>query len=362
MIIRKPNAVLRKGWTTGACATVATSAAFRALHTGVFPQKAHITLPKGQTPSFELIQRKLTNGGAIASVIKDAGDDPDVTHEAEIVAEVQLSKPGCGVRFFAGHGVGIVTLPGLPLAVGEPAINPGPRAMIESAVNNICNDLNVASDVDVTISIPGGEQLALKTMNGRLGIKGGLSVLGTTGIVIPYSCSSWIRSIHQGVDVAKAAGITHMAAATGSTSEAAIAMHYALSDQALIDMGDFVGGLLKYLRKQPIEHLTIAGGFVKISKLAQGNLDLHSSRSQLDLSDLANRAKIVGAENDLCGKIKLANTGMEVLGLCNAGKISIANIMARGAREVAMATLSGGTKINVMIFDRLGNLVGHCDG
>ena len=362
MTIRKPNIELRKGWTTGACAAVAASAAFRALHTGAFPQTVQITLPKGQTPNFELAKHELANGVAIASVIKDAGDDPDVTHEAEIIAKVQLSEPGYGVRFYAGHGVGTVTLPGLPLAVGEPAINPGPRAMIETAINGICKDLNVAGDVDVTISIPDGEQLALKTMNGRLGIKGGLSVLGTTGIVIPYSCSSWIRSIHQGVDVAKAAGITHMAAATGSTSEAAIATHYVLPDQALIDMGDFVGGLLKYLRKQPIKHLTIAGGFVKISKLAQGHLDLHSSRSQLDLNDLVKRAKIAGADNNLCEKINSANTGMEVLGLCNAAQISIANVMARGAREVAMATLSGGTKINVMIYDRQGQLVGRSDG
>ena len=119
-----------------------------------------------------------------------------------------------------------------------------------------------------------------------------------------------------------------MAAATGSTSEAAIAKYYTLSDQALIDMGDFVGGLLKYLRKQPIRHLTIAGGFVKISKLAQGHLDLHSSRSQLDLNDLANRAIMVGADSNLCGKIRSANTGMEVLGLCNTAQISIANIMS----------------------------------
>ncbi len=362
MKIRKPNIELRKGWTTGACATVATSAAFRALHTGVFPRMVQITLPKGQKPNFELVRHELTKGAAIASVIKDAGDDPDVTHEAEIIAKVQLSKPGYGVRFFAGRGVGTVTLPGLPLVVGEPAINPGPRAMIKTEINNICNDLNVAGDVDVTISIPGGEEIALKTMNGRLGIKGGLSVLGTTGIVIPYSCSSWIRSIHQGVDVAKAAGITHMAAATGSTSEVAVSMHYNLSDQALIDMGDFAGGLLKYLRKKPIKHLTIAGGFVKISKLAQGHLDLHSSRSQLDLDDLSNRAQMAGAKNNLCEKIRSANTGMEVLDLCNAVEIPIANVMARGAREVALATLSGGTQINVIIYDRKGQLVGLYDG
>ena len=362
MTLRKPDTELRFGWTTGACATAATQAAFRALHTGAFEPTVQITLPKGQTPSFELVQQKLTRGSAIASVIKDAGDDPDVTHEAEIVAEVRLSEDATGVRFFAGNGVGTVTLPGLPLAVGEPAINPSPRSMIVAAIQDICMELGVSGNVDVTISIPGGEQLALKTMNGRLGIKGGLSVLGTTGIVIPYSCSSWIHSIHRGVDVAKEQGIGHIAAATGSTSEVAIAKHYQLSDQALIDMGDFAGGLLKYLRKQPIERLTIAGGFGKLSKLAQGHLDLHSSRSALDLSDLASRAKTAGADDQLCNKIRAANTGMEVLTLCTEAQIPIANIIARGVREVAMATLSGGTTIDVMIYDRQGQLVGRHDG
>jgi|TARA_B110000495_G_C22992436_1_gene584627 cobalt-precorrin-5B (C1)-methyltransferase len=362
MTLRKPDTELRFGWTTGACATAATQAAFRALHTGAFEPTVQITLPKGQTPNFELVQQKLTRGSAIASVIKDAGDDPDVTHEAEIVAEVRLSEDATGVRFFAGNGVGTVTLPGLPLAVGEPAINPSPRSMIVAAIQDICMELGVSGNVDVTISIPGGEQLALKTMNGRLGIKGGLSVLGTTGIVIPYSCSSWIHSIHRGVDVAKEQGIGHIAAATGSTSEVAIAKHYQLSDQALIDMGDFAGGLLKYLRKQPIERLTIAGGFGKLSKLAQGHLDLHSSRSALDLSDLASRAKTAGADDQLCNKIRAANTGMEVLTLCTEAQIPIANIIARGVREVAMATLSGGTTIDVMIYDRQGQLVGRNDG
>tara|TARA_B110000090_G_scaffold161827_1_gene178620 strand:- start:445 stop:1572 length:1128 start_codon:yes stop_codon:yes gene_type:complete len=362
MTLRKPDTELRFGWTTGACATAATQAAFRALHTGAFEPTVQITLPKGQTPSFELVQQKLTRGLAIASVIKDAGDDPDVTHEAEIVAAVRLSEDATGVRFFAGNGVGTVTLPGLPLAVGEPAINPSPRSMIVAAIQDICMELGVSGNVDVTISIPGGEQLALKTMNGRLGIKGGLSVLGTTGIVIPYSCSSWIHSIHRGVDVAKEQGIGHIAAATGSTSEVAIAKHYQLSDQALIDMGDFAGGLLKYLRKQPIERLTIAGGFGKLSKLAQGHLDLHSSRSALDLSDLASRAKTAGADDQLCNKIRAANTGMEVLTLCTEAQIPIANIIARGVREVAMATLSGGTTIDVMIYDRQGQLVGQNDG
>lgn len=362
MTDRKPNTELRKGWTTGACATAAAVAAFRALHTGTFPPSIQIELPKGQTPTFELEQQSVTDGCAVASIIKDAGDDPDVTHGAEIVVDVRMSQSASGVTFFAGEGVGTVTLPGLPLAVGEPAINPKPRAMIEAAIRKAAQELSVAADVDVKISIPGGEQLALKTMNGRLGIKGGLSVLGTTGIVIPYSCSSWIHSIHRGVDVAKAAGITHMAAATGSTSESAVAKHYNLSDQALIDMGDFAGGLLKYLRKEPIERLTLAGGFGKLSKLAQGHLDLHSSRSRLDLDDMAARAQMVGAGSELCEKITKSNTGLEALTHCQAAGVPIADVMAQGAREVAMATLAGGTQIEVLIYDRQGQLVGSANG
>lgn len=362
MIERKPQTALRKGWTTGACATAAAKAAFRALIVGEFSENVQIVLPKGQTPSFALKQRNLGEAKATASIIKDAGDDPDVTHQAEIVVSVSSAKAGSGVRYFAGEGVGTVTRPGLPLAVGEPAINPGPRAMIEAALSDVAREFNCAADVDVTISIPGGEVLALKTMNGRLGILGGLSVLGTTGIVIPFSCASWIHSIHRGVDVAKAAGISHMAAATGSTSESAVAKLYNLEDHALIDMGDFAGGLLKYLRKEPLERLTLAGGFGKLSKLAQGHLDLHSSRSRLDLNDMAGRAERAGADEHLSRKIRGANTGLEALTHCQAADLAIADIMAVGAREVAMATLAGGTLIEVLIFDRQGQLIGQANG
>jgi len=153
-----------------------------------------------------------------------------------------------------------------------------------------------------------------------------------------------------------------MAAATGSTSESAVTKLYHLEDHALIDMGDFAGGLLKYLRKQPIERLTLAGGFGKLSKLAQGHLDLHSSRSQLDLDELAGRAQAAGADDQLSQKIRNANTGLEAFAHCQAAGIAIADVMAAGAREVAMATLAGGTEVEVLIFDRQGQLIGQADG
>src|SRR5689334_17623142 len=253
---RDQTAPLRRGWTTGACAAAAARAAFAALLTGRFPDPVTIHLPGGQTPSFALALAEQANGTARAGIVKDAGDDPDVTHGALIVAEPEWAAPGSGIRFRAGEGGGTVTRPGLPLAPGEPAINPAPRAMIRDQLNEFA-EANGAPppDITVTIAIPGGERLAEKTMNRRLGIIGGLSVLGTTGVVVPYSCASWIHAIHRGIDVARAAGLSHIAAATGAVSESAVQQLYGLPGHALIDMGDFVGGTLKYLRAHPVDRL-----------------------------------------------------------------------------------------------------------
>src|SRR6185437_5170799 len=288
---------LRRGWTTGACAAAAARAAYAALVTGQFPDAVTIRLPRGHKPSFELALAELAGGRARAGIVKDAGDDPDVTHGALVIAEIAWAAPGSGVGFAAGEGVGRVTRPGLQLAVGEPAINPAPRAMIREALEDFA-EANGAPppDVTVTVAIPGGERLAEKTMNARLGIVGGLSILGTTGIVVPYSCASWVHSIHRGIDVARAAGLDHIAAATGTTSERAVQQLYALPDHALIDMGDFVGGTLKYLRGHPVARLTVAGGFAKITKLAAGHLDLHSSKSRVDPAMLAGMLAAAGAD------------------------------------------------------------------
>src|SRR5258708_773829 len=279
---------LRRGWTTGACAAAAARAAFAALLTGRFPDPVSIRLPRGEKPSFPLALAELTGDVARAGIVKDAGDDPDVTHGALIIAAVAWGVPGTGISFRAGEGVGMVTRPGLRLAVGEAAISPARRAMIREALYDVADANDAQSpDLVVTIAIPGGELLAEKTMNARLGIVGGLSVLGTTGIVVPYSCASWIHAIHRGIDVARAARLDHIAAATGSTSERAVQLFYDLPDHALIDMGDFAGGMLKYLRSHPVGRLTIAGGFGKMVKLAAGHLDLHSSRSRVDTGQLA---------------------------------------------------------------------------
>jgi len=348
---RKPDTELRTGFTTGACATAAAKAATSALLGAGFPNPVNITLPRGQTPSFELTDSATGDGWASASVQKDAGDDPDVTHGALIIATVRPGPVDSGVCFKAGEGVGMVTMPGLPIAPGEPAINPVPRRMISDHVCDIAKVHGVAPDFEVEVSVPGGRELALKTWNPRLGIEGGISILGTTGIVRPFSCSAWIASIHRGIDVARANGIVHAIGSTGATSERVAQDLFGAPDHAMLDMGDFAGGLLKYLKVHPLPRLTIAGGFGKLTKLAQGALDLHSSRSQVNFDDLA----------ALAGKteIKDANTAMQALQIAGPG---LASLVAAAARQSAMAALKGApVDVDVLIIDRDGKPVASAD-
>ena len=356
---RKPEGPLRRGWTTGACATAAARAAFEALLTGRFPDAVSIRLPRGQTPRFPIESTGLAAGAATAGVRKDAGDDPDVTHGALVLATVSRAPAGAGIRFRAGEGVGTVTRPGLPLPVGEPAINPKPREMIRGALTDLAEEMEAAADLDVTIAIPGGEDMAARTMNGRLGIVGGLSVLGTTGIVIPYSCASWIHSIHRGVDVARAAGLDHLAAATGSTSESVVRELYGLAEIALLDMGDFAGATLKYLRRHPVARLTVAGGFGKLTKLAQGCVDLHSARSRVDFGRLAGLLGELGAPPAAVAEAETAATSVAVLDAARSLGLPLGDAIAGRARETALATLAGATAVDIVVIDRAGDIVGR---
>jgi len=330
---------LRRGWTTGSCAAAAAKSACAALLGQGFLNPVSITLPRGETPAFKLHTTEQGQGWAKACIIKDAGDDPDVTHGAVICAKI--SHGNSGLRFLAGEGVGTVTKPGLPLAIGEPAINPVPRLMIDAAIADVLE--GHAPDFDVEISVLNGAALAAKTWNPRLGIIGGLSILGTTGIVRPFSCSAWIASIHRGVDVARALGRPHLIAATGATSEATARALYGLPEADCLDMGDFVGGTLKYLRRHPVERLTIAGGIGKISKLAQGAMDLHSGRSQVDFANLAEMAGV--------SAIRQANTALEAYGMAGP---PLAGAIAARAKTVASDTVRGMVKIEVIVIDRAG--------
>jgi cobalt-precorrin-5B (C1)-methyltransferase len=336
---------LRRGWTTGACATAATKAALTRLWTGAWPDPVGIVLPRGEAPAFPLAHRAEGPGWAEAGIVKDAGDDPDVTHGALVVARVAPSAGG--VTFHAGEGVGTVTRPGLPIPPGEPAINPVPRRMMDEVVAALAAETGRAPDVAITVSVPGGAEIARRTWNPRLGIEGGLSILGTTGVVRPFSCSAWIASIHRGIDVARASGVAHVAGCTGATSEAAVRALHRLPEHAMIDMGDFAGGMLKYLARHPVPRLTLGGGFGKLAKFAQGAADLHSARSQVDMGALAAWA----------GDARVAEAPTALAALTLGGPPLATRVAHEALGRLRAMLESVGTTCDVVVVDRAGGVV-----
>ena len=343
---RKPDGPLRRGWTTGACATAAVKAALHGFWGAGVPERIGLILPKGEMPEFAVVGGQSGPGWAEAGIVKDAGDDPDVTHGVTVIARVCAASRK-GVVFCGGEGVGLVTKAGLPIGVGEPAINPVPRAMMDEVVAELAAQYAQSPDVEITISIPGGAQIAAKTWNPRLGIVGGLSVLGTTGVVRPFSCAAWIASIHRGIDVARADGLEHVAGCTGNMSEKSVQDLYGLADHAMLDMGDFVGGMIKYLRRNPMKRLTIGGGIAKLTKLAQGAVDLHSARSQVDFEALA----------ELCNdpRVAQANTVLEAYELVGP---ALAESVAQGALTAALAQFGeGAPQLDIVVTDRAGSIL-----
>ncbi len=361
---RGASGELRKGYTTGACATAAAAACAEALLSGHFSDPVTISLPGGLSVPFSLAETSIGESSVSAAIIKDAGDDPDVTHGALIGVTLRRGETGKGITFHAGEGVGTVTRPGLAMPPGEAAINPVPRQMMDNAVTEIAARHGVAADFEITVSVRGGEKLAEKTLNSRLGIVGGLSILGTTGIVVPYSCSAWVHAIHRGIDVARASGESHLVAATGRTSERAAQKHCGVPDTALIEMGDFAGGVLKYLRDHPVPHLTLAGGFAKISKLASGHMDLHSARSQVDMAALTSDLEALGAGADLLARAEKSVAAGAIIELARDAGLPLAEKIAVRARDAAcevLARCNGGEDkmaVDVLVFDRRGRLIG----
>jgi len=223
-------------------------------------------------------------------------------------------------------------------------MNPVPGAMLDDVVAELAGEFGRTPDIEITVSIPGGVALAAKTWNPRLGIKGGLSILGTTGIVRPFSCAAWIASIHRGIDVARADGLTHVAGCTGATSERVVQALHGLPDHAMLDMGDFAGGMLKYLRRHPIDRVTIGGGIGKLSKLGQGAMDLHSGRSQVDFAVLSDWA---GQDLTDC------NTALEAVGRVP----HLAGRVAEEARRQVATVIEA--ELDVVVIDRAGTVLAH---
>lgn len=277
---------LRTGYTTGTCATAATKAALIALLTGKEQTAINISLPGGELIDLSVFTTTIEVGKASCSVLKDAGDDPDITNGQEIISTVQLNTSHNEVRFLQGKGIGIVTLPGLGLAIGEPAINTTPRQMIIREIADTLHyfqdelpDQNSNIGVDVTISVPKGEELARKTFNPKLGITGGISIIGTSGIVKPFSSDAFVASIRREMQVAKALGCKHLVINSGAKSERFIKQRYLqLPSQAFIHYGNFIGETIKIASELGFIHLTLGIMIGKAVKLAEGHLDTHSKR------------------------------------------------------------------------------------
>lgn len=352
---------LREGFTTSACAAAAACAAVRALVNGAPVDEVTIDLPARRGVTFRMSRCQVGAGQTTCGTIKDAGDDPDVTHGAEIVATAEWTEAP-GVQIAGGEGVGVVTKPGLAVPVGEPAINPGPRQLIARVVEAEAGAALADRGLRITIGVPGGAALAQQTANPRLGIAGGISILGTTGIVKPYSQGAYRASIYVELKVAASNAVTRAVLATGNRSEAYAAARYpdwpALS---FVQVGDHVGYALRQVRRLGFESVVVAGMIGKLSKLAQGRMQTHVSEGEIDLGFLAQVAADLGAGAELAGRIGEANTAHHVqLMLREAGILGLERRLAEMAAEQLWVAVDGGLDVEVLLYDMKGTLLGEC--
>jgi cobalt-precorrin-5B (C1)-methyltransferase len=352
----------REGFTTGACAAAAAKAATRALVSRAPLDFVETTLPNGQRHVFTLERCELFPASAIASVVKDGGDDPDCTHGAEIVAEVALrATPGIELR--GGTGVAVVTKPGLGLDVGAPAINPVPQRNIRAMVQEELAHGNPPTlGAIVTLSVPGGEEMAKQTINGRLGLLGGISILGTTGIVKPYSTAAYKASVVQAIEVASRRGETEVVLTTGGKSESyAMRLFPLLAEEAFIQVGDFVGIGVRHAARRRMRRATIVGMIGKLSKMADGRTMTHAAGSEVNLSLLADIAERAGAAASLAERIRAANTARHVLELTAAelpgfpGAVCDLVVTRLGHHAASAGTIS----IHAVLVDFDGNVMGR---
>jgi cobalt-precorrin-5B (C1)-methyltransferase len=336
---------LRPGWTTGTCASAAAKAAVTGLLTGEVPEVIEVGLPDGQRVTFAVTDRH-SGDPAVAAVVKDAGDDPDVTNGAHLTVSARLGTDGVELR--SGPGVGTITLPGLGLPVGAPAINPVPARMIRQAVAEVTDRPLV-----LTISVPGGEAMAAKTSNARLGIAGGISILGTTGIVRPFSTAAWRASVVQQVDVAAAQGQEHVVLSTGGRTDAAAQRMYPdLPAVCFVEVGDFTGIALKRAAGAGVHQVTFVGMAGKITKLAAGILMTHYRRSKVDTELLAEVAREAGAPDPVVAAAAETATARHFAEACMAaGRLEPLAELCRRAAAAATAYTGGAVAVDVVMVD-----------
>jgi cobalt-precorrin-5B (C1)-methyltransferase len=338
---RQGRGGLRTGWTTGTCASAAAKAAALGLVAGTIPASVEVALPGGRRVSFDVEAL----GPSTAAVVKDAGDDPDCTDGARVTADVSFAGGDAGTSLLlAGQGVGTVTRPGLGLPVGLPAINPVPRRMISASLGEVS-----PRPLVVTFSVPGGEAMAERTTNSRLGIVGGISILGTTGVVRPFSTAAYRASVVQQIDVASAAGETLLVLATGSRSEsAASAIHPNLDPVAIVEVGDFTGVALRRAVSAGFRRVELVAMAGKIAKLASGVMMTHFHRSKVDTEMLADISRKSGAPDDVVGAATSTETARHFFESCLASSCT-APLKALCARARAACEDHAGAKLQVTV-------------
>jgi len=350
---------MRTGFTTGACAAAAAKAATRMLVRGVILSEIETTLPNRMRVTFPLKRCVVEPSRATCSVVKDAGDDPDCTHGAEMVATVELTGVA-GVEIRGGAGIATVTKAGLGLDVGAPAVNSVPRRNITEMVEE---ELTAASGrgAIVILTVPGGEEMAKQTLNARLGLIGGISILGTTGIVRPYSTAAFKASIIQGIDVARERGHRTLVVTTGGKSEAyAMKLHSEIPEEAFIQMGDFVGATLRHCARRSVERVLVVGMIGKLSKMANGKMQTHAAGSEVSMELLASLAGEAGGTPELLDEIRKANTARHVLELCaREGLNGVTSLICRKVVEHGQRHAGGPLRVEAELVDFNGTLLGR---
>lgn len=356
----------RTGFTTGACSAAAARAAVLGLLNGRVPETVECLLPNGQRVSFAVNHGVCDSVQAHAMVIKDAGDDPDCTDKAHLTADVRVRPELQGqVLLLGGEGVGTVTMPGLGLAVGGPAINPVPRQNIEDNVREVGAALLDEVGLEVTISVPQGQEMAKKTLNARLGILGGISILGTTGIVKPYSTAAYRASVVQGVQVAGTTGAGRVALTTGGRTEKFVMEQFPELPQAcFVQMGDFLRYALDAAVKAKLPQVVIGGMVGKLTKIAQGETITHAGRAEVDTGLLADLCAGIGVPPEVCKDIRNAETAryaserVEALGLV----LEFHQALAEKVVQTVLGRYPGRFRLTVLVCDFEGRKLAEAQG
>ena len=360
---KKRKGTLRTGYTTGTSATAATKAALLALISGKAADNVFVTLPKGGIAKLRIAWTKIEkNGSSTSAVIKNAGDDPDITHGAEICSTVSFTDRVGKITIDGGIGVGRVTKPGLGLEIGNAAINQVPMKMIEQAVIDVAAKKLNSSGINVIISVPKGEELAKKTDNPRLGIIGGISILGTTGIVLPYSTASFAASIRQSLDVAIAMGVDTVVLATGGRSEDFAKELFAklLPDHSFIQIGDFAGYAIKQCANKKIHKAIIAGFIGKLTKMAMGVKQTHVRGSHVDMEFMARVAAECNSSPKVIEEIKGANTARHVSEIIGKNNVSgFFDLVCKKVHQQMHEYSGGKLRLEVIMFGFDGKLCGQ---